>query len=363
MTLRYIISGRRRLSPERCPNRHLRRAAGWALALATLTVAATLFGCAENSFEPSDVRFDVTGLAIDGRHDRGLLVLHADKPPSGDQWGALCLVDFKSRKAHLLAGALRTGEVPDEVSFAGDGTKIAYTLHTSEILSMQEYNLNTHERRTLAVTNASTYEDDPSWSPDGRYVTFCRARTVGTFSLGARYWYNYDIWKLDVHSGYQIRLSNSNYFSASDPHFAGDGKYVYYSASTEDSLGNESTNVYRVPADSSSSPLELTHDGESGDPVVTPDDKYIFFMHPRTEVRSIWVANSNGSDARPLVTDKWYKEYLNGRGNPDRVIFLSDRPPDGAVIATSVGRPASSVILDGAFLSSLAAFVPPVAKW
>ncbi len=134
--------------------------------------------------------------------------------------------------------------------------------------------------RFSAVTNFTGIDAEPSFSPDGRSVTFLSNRG-GSF----------DIWVSLVAGGSPVRITNDSSFKAR-PHWSPDGSKISYIQLNESGLWD----VWVVPA-LGGTPRKLLNN--ANDSAWSPDGRSLTYADFST--RTIWVCDATGSNARQLT--------------------------------------------------------------
>ncbi len=233
--------------------------------------------------------------------------------------------------------------------------------------------VGTGEVRGLTKPPAGLWAGDqwPAVSPDGRTLAFRRAATRS----------NSEIWLLALTNelaadGEPRRLTHEG-STASDPAFTPDGKSVVFSVGAGGSGATPS--LWIIPASASGEKAERLEVGEGGespsissggrlawlrwsrdenvwrlplqggaperlvfstrrdnDPHFSPDGKRITFASDRSGSEQVWIANADGSDARPLTAMKGTMTG-GGRWSPDgtSIVFVSNEAGQMEVYRTT----------------------------
>jgi Tol biopolymer transport system component len=111
----------------------------------------------------------------------------------------------------------------EKPSYSPDGKKIVYTSwdgHDTEI-----YTINTDGTGKFRVTNNRTIDQTPSYSPDGKKIVFAGAGRNVPFLPRT---YDEEIYTIDVDGKNRVRLTDNasyNYY----PSYSPDGKRITYS--------------------------------------------------------------------------------------------------------------------------------------
>lgn len=161
------------------------------------------------------------------------------------------------------------------------------------------------------LTDNAIPEGYPSWSADGRRLTFIR----GSAYLGQ----HQNVWTMHA-DGTRQRQVTHGATAVSSPSFSpGGGRIVM--ARGWDIRGN----IVIVHTDGSD-PMRLTSDWEAEDPAFSPNGRRIVFSGaPREErPRGIWVMRRNGTHKR-LLAAEGYPDYMNPDFDPDGSHIVFER--------------------------------------
>ena len=143
-------------------------------------------------------------------------------------------------------------------ALSNGGRKLAFTLRRSGVLQIDVIDLVTKERKTLTSSPTDKYPE--AWSPDDRWLVF-----------GANDGETIQVWRLDVESGREERLTSGNERMRHSS-FSPDGRALYVQPSHR--------NVCRIPA--TGGPLvPVTTFPESSlfleEPTVSPDGRFLAY--------------------------------------------------------------------------------------
>jgi Tol biopolymer transport system component len=174
-------------------------------------------------------------------------------------------------------------------------------------------NVDGNDQRNL--TNTSTNDTGPAWSPDGSQIAFmsgCQLRSWDPESTCGIYVMNAD--------GSDPRNLTNNSAEDLSPTWSPDGSQIAFASDRD---GN--SEIYVMNADGSD-PRNLTNNS-AGDwtPVWSPDGSQIAFASQRDGNWDIYVMNADGSDPRALTTLRTW-DYL-GAWSPDgsQIAYSSNR--------------------------------------
>ena len=164
-------------------------------------------------------------------------------------------------------------------SFSPDGKRIAYTHwdgHDDEI-----YTINTDGTGKFRVTNNRTSEYDPSYSPDGKRLVYS-ADVRKRFSPWT---YTVEIFTIGVHGKNRVQLTNNSTYDYS-PDYSPDGRRIAYSA-----FGKKHSGIYTISARGGGK-TKVAEGGD--DPDYSPDGKKIVYYAGNDIRGKIYTINVGG---------------------------------------------------------------------
>lgn len=134
------------------------------------------------------------------------------------------------------------------------------------------------------------------WAPNNKEIVF----------VGQRDGKNYDIYKVAINGGKEIKLTNNNGTHADGPEYSPDGKYIYYN-------GNQSgtMQIWRMKPDGSGQEQITFDDNNNWFPHISPDGKWIVFIsfpptipvsgHPSYKRVTLKLMPASGGDPRVIA--------------------------------------------------------------
>jgi len=171
---------------------------------------------------------------------------------------------------------------------------------------------------SLRLTNQTSIDLDPVWSPDGRYIAFCRILkgATGIYIIpalgGAERKVRYTGWDGDV---------NQNYWISGHLSWSPDGKLLAYSDHAFHSEASNSS-IFLLSLDSLevrtlTSPL---HSKGDFDPVFSPDGQTLAFVRVSQE-SSIYTIPVAGGQEQRVSSDQTWKEGLAWTPDGREIVF------------------------------------------
>ena len=139
------------------------------------------------------------------------------------------------------------------------------------------------------ITDLFNDARQPSWSPDGRWITFFAYRDGG-----------YDIWAIAPDGSNQHKLTWGP-FDDREPVWSHDGTRVAFSSDRGNPLGSD-YNIWTL--DTRTGDLKQITKDPADDymPTWSPDDKEIAFASSRDDQRSLWAINVGTGAERKVMT-------------------------------------------------------------
>lgn len=211
--------------------------------------------------------------------------------------------------------------------------KIAFRCQLEGASTSDIYMMNNNQGKALTQVTESmnAYEDNPCFSPDGKYLvfdkttnTYYRQVTPGSmlFGMGATNLVivqNSEIWMRDLQTGESILLGNG-----AQPAFSPDGKNIVFVKYSSDA---RSCSIWTMSTDGSEQ-VQVT-DAKKGyafHPRFSPDGKRIVFDSSRKDKRDsdIYIIDTDGNNLTQITTNNSYdgQPYWTTDGY---IYFVSDR--------------------------------------
>ena len=184
-----------------------------------------------------------------------------------------------------------------------------------EIRLGEIYVMNANGSNPINLTQSPERPDGvSSWSPDSKQIAFSSAELFNEHILA-----NSDIFVMDADGANPINLTNHDALDQS-PDWSPDGNQITFS-----SLRDGNWEIYVMAADGAN-PINLTnHPARDGRPDWSPDGNQITFTSDRDGNLEIYVMNADGTN--PINLTNHPAEDNNSSWSPDgtRIAFDSDR--------------------------------------
>jgi len=158
----------------------------------------------------------------------------------GPKFSHLFLYDMDSKKYTDLTEGLKTDVPPialgssNDYSFSLDGKEIAFTMNQSDVVATSTNNdvfiMNVNDIKDgeptpfKKISNSEGNDNQPVYSPDGKYIAFCSMERAGFEADKQR------IMLYDRSSGNLTNLSSDIDLSAGELIWSQDSKFIYFTA-------------------------------------------------------------------------------------------------------------------------------------
>ena len=210
-----------------------------------------------------------------------------------------------SGKQLLVEGA-------SEPAFSPDGKQLAYFSWRDDALGLRIRNMDTGEDRALTTSDGDYW---PNWSPDGNRLVF--------------YTGNNDLQIINADGTDRKGLVKGQF-----PAWSPQGDRIAYKGCISSGCG-----IILINPDGSN-PVQITTNGNDGQPAWSPDGRTLAFVSNRDGNWEIYAVNADGSWLRRITDDIHTDGLPVWASDGMRIAFRSDRTGTWAIYtASGVGGP------------------------
>ena len=217
----------------------------------------------------------------------------------------------------VLLGALVTvllaGGAPSDAAYPGKPGKIVFKRTGAGCCEIWSVDLKGNE---LPLTNNGYSQGDPSYSADGRLITF-RGRPPG--GIG-----DADIFVMNANGSNERQLTTDDAYQDNEPNFLPDGRTIVFQSDRDGDW-----DIYRLNVSDGSgiAPVLDTDDGlDEISPAVSPNGKLIAFDRFQGGDNGVFVANlATGKVRRVVDTDQRSESEANFSPDGRRIAYVAER--------------------------------------
>jgi Tol biopolymer transport system component len=153
------------------------------------------------------------------------------------------------------------------------------------------------DARPRLLTEGSSMDRQPVYSPDGRHILFSSNRSG-----------NLDLWLLERATG-ALRQVTDDAAQDWDPGFTPDGRHILWSSDRGGHL-----EIWMANADGSGA-RQVSHDGvDAENPTATPDGSWIVYWSGHPERNGVWKVRADGSSSTLLAPGNHIGTEVSGDG-------------------------------------------------
>jgi Tol biopolymer transport system component len=163
-------------------------------------------------------------------------------------------------------------------------------------------------------TNASRFNYDPEFSPDGSKIVFYSNRTSG----------NFHIWVMDADGSDPVQLTTTG--QNGFPSWSADGTRILFTSNRDGNF-----EIYVMDADGSDQTRLTNNSATESRSAFSPDGTKIVFDTDRDGAFDIYLMDADGTNQVPLTTDAGFDAYPAWSPDGQRIAFTSDRDGSGDI--------------------------------
>lgn len=227
------------------------------------------------------------------------------------------------------------------------------------------YILDIATKALTQVTSGDFDDDQPAWSPDGKLLAFTSNRSTPDPDRT----YNSDIWVVaadNTNKGARLTQVTTNSGEDSEPSWSPDGKWITYLTKLDPKLFQYGTlNVAISPA-SGGPPKVLTQsfDRMSRRPRFSPDGRYIYFTADDDgKVNLCRIPMAGGEITRPLSGRVVVWQYSIAKSGELAAQVASPERPSEIFTLGGSGAPTRITRINDAFLEKIKRVTPEYVKF
>ncbi len=206
----------------------------------------------------------------------------------------------------------------DSPMFSPDGTKIVFTSQRDG--NAEIYVMNANGTNQIRLTNNSAYDTSPAFSPDGLKIAFESDRTAFA-----------QIYTMNAADGTnQTRITPNSEFNQF-PKFSPDGLTIVFA-----SYRSGSGEIYVINVNGTGETRLTNNAVQDGNPAFSPDGTKIVFDTERDGNSEIYTMNANGTSPTRLTTNTAFDYGATFSPDGTKVAFTSQRDGNREVYTMNV---------------------------
>ena len=274
----------------------------------TVAAAAVLATPAQAAFPGKVGSLVYPRVSINESEDTGGLTLHGPR---------------QKQKPHRLTSN-PTDEAP---AFSANGRFVAFSSVTEPLVAGRHiYVVKADGTGLRQLTTGSSFDSNPSFSPDGKQVVFDRHGGSGKTHVFA----------INVDGSGLRQLTNGS-FNDSEPVYTPNGKRIVFVSDRDHDVKTDRSDIFAMAPSGANQRVLIDGPYYEKEPDTAPNGKAIAFVSNRRPGINIFVANANGRQVRQLTHNK--RDCFSGSCN-----LGPAWSPDGKHIAyLAVGRYSSDL--------------------
>ena len=221
-------------------------------------------------------------------------------------------------------------------------------------------------KKTTQVTSGDFDDDEPEWSPDGKWLAFSSKRTMPDPDR------NYDrnifvVASDNTNKGEHPTPVTTNPGSDAQPAWSPDGKWITYVTQRDAQLLDYSTKHVAVsPATGGEAKvLTMAFDRMSSDPRFSPDGKFIYFIADDDGTQNLCKVPAAGGEVTRLIEGRLmlYSYTVAKNGAVAALITTPQRPSEVFALRAEGGEPKRITQTNDALMAELKLSMPEYVRF
>ncbi|WP_406662049.1 DPP IV N-terminal domain-containing protein [Methanolobus sp. ZRKC3] len=153
----------------------------------------------------------------------------------------------------------------------------------------------------------STNCDHPSWSPDGKKITYSSEQAI---------------WRINSDGSGSKKLFDALAWDG-DPEFSHDGSQIYYASESKNAFSARYISIHVMDANGGNI-VKLTETADSRSPSVSPDGTKIAYTSKLSGNYDVWVMDTDGSNKKQITDATGDESSPSWSPDGDKVIYSSN---------------------------------------
>jgi len=249
--------------------------------------------------------------------------------PSGDD---LVFAAQGKKSSDLFLLALKPSQVSavtddttfeQQPAFAPDGKQVVFAASDTADGTAHIFTCPLNGGKRQQLTSSDRYDTSPAFSRDGTHIVFARAARHRPYSMGGWTWDQWDVFMMNADGSDVKQVTTSRYYQLTSPVLSPDNKQILFSVTHGEAVQRD---ICAASSDGTSQPVMLTHDGHSSDPSYSPDGSRIVFIADTAKNfdYELWLMKSDGTEPAQLTHTGSYSRAPRFMPDSKHILYLTD---------------------------------------